>query len=253
MKYSLCIEPIFTDYPIYERFAIAKEFGLDAVEFWNPASYEISKLEKAANSSGLPVATMTLVDGWGVSLSDDYADIVKNVERSIQIGKDLGCNYFIGLSGNTSSEITSQQDVISDNLKRLCELLDKHDSVIVLEALNTTVDHKGYFLDSSKVGFDIIKNVNSPNVRLLYDIYHMQIMGDDVIQTITENIDYIGHFHSAGVPGRHELRSGDLDYTGIISCIKDTGYNKYFGLEYMPQGDHMESARSTMEYLKTLG
>jgi hydroxypyruvate isomerase len=111
------------------------------------------------------------------------------------------------------------------------------------------VDHKGYYLDGTATGFDIVRAVDSPNVKLLYDVYHMQIMEGNIIATVTENIDCIGHFHAAGVPGRHELWSGELDYRRITEAIDKAGYTGSFGLEYWPTGDHAASLAQTARYL----
>ena len=121
--------------------------------------------------------------------------------------------------------------------------------MLVLEALNSYVDHKGYFLDSSKLGFEIIKEVASSHVKLLYDVYHMQIMEGNIILNIKDTIELIGHFHSAGVPGRHELYTGELNYKNIIEEIENAGYKEYFGLEYWPSADDKKSLIRILKFL----
>lgn len=106
--------------------------------------------------------------------------------------------------------------------------------MLVIEPLNTLVDHKGYYLDRSKEGFQIVNEVDSPFVKVLYDIYHMQIMEGNIISTINQNIDKIGYFHAAGVPGRHELYIGELFYFNIFKAIKSTDFKGYVALEYFP-------------------
>ena len=113
---------------------------------------------------------------------------------------------------------------------------------LLLEPLNTLVDHAGYYLDSTAAAAEIIRGINSPHLRLLYDVYHMQIMEGKVIATIERNIDIIGHFHSAGVPGRAELFDTELNYPAIVKRIDSLGYNGCFGLEYFPRmADHRAS------------
>lgn len=99
------------------------------------------------------------------------------------------------------------------------------------------------------MGFDILKEVGSDRIKLLFDVYHMQIMEGNIISNIKENIDLIGHFHSAGVPGRHELYSGELNYKNIITAINDSGYKGHFGLEYWPSMDDLKSLRQTKKFL----
>jgi len=147
----------------------------------------------------------------------------------------------------------TQRARVVENLKALGPIAAREGITILLEALNSLVDHKGYFLDSAKAGFDIIREVDHPNVRLLYDVYHMQIMEGNIIDSVTRNMDLIGHFHAAGVPGRHELFTGELDYRHILDAIGKTGYRGAFGLEYWPTMDHAESLRKTAEYLGSSG
>ncbi len=145
----------------------------------------------------------------------------------------------------------SQKSLLIENLKRLSEFCEKQNVVVVLEALNSLYDHKGYYLDSSYIGFEIIKAVNSPAIRLLYDCYHMQIMEGNLINSIKTNIDFIGHFHSAGVPGRHELHLGETNYPYVIKAAENAGYDRYFGFEFWPSYEDKKSVRDVMAYVKS--
>ena len=107
---------------------------------------------------------------------------------------------------------------------------------LALEPLNTAVDHPGYFLTSSAEGFDIVDAVDSPNVKLLYDVYHQQITKGNIVQTVTENVERIGHVHLADVPKRHEPGTGELNYAHILSVLDDAGYDGYVGCEFSPVG-----------------
>jgi hydroxypyruvate isomerase len=120
----------------------------------------------------------------------------------------------------------------------------------VLEPLNSLIDHNGYFLDNPYDAADIVRAVHHPSVGLLFDCYHMQIMGGNLIQAIRDNVDVIRHFHSAGVPGRHDLDDGELNYPRIVDAIAATGYKGCFGLEYFPNGDSAESLANMRRLLK---
>ena len=113
----------------------------------------------------------------------------------------------------------------------------------MIEPLNILVDHKGYFLWSSREAFDIIREVNHPLVKVVYDIYHQQIMEGNIIPSITQNLDCIAHLHSAGHPGRHELQLGENDYRVIFAAADQAGYQGACGLEYTPTMDSCESLR----------
>jgi len=113
------------------------------------------------------------------------------------------------------------------------------------------VDHPGYYLDSSSEGAQIVRAIGSPSLKLLYDVYHMQIMEGNIIASIRRHADVIGHFHSAGVPGRHEHFETELNYPAILKAIEETGYEGCFGLEYQPaMQDHLDSLVRVREYLE---
>ena len=250
MKYSLCIEPVFEDKSFYERILAARDCGVDAVEFWNPFRYDVEKLSSVVEREGINVAACGLGDNWKFRLNLPFPVLRREFEKCVELGKRIRCRTFIGLSGDRRRSGDQQTVVIIENLKRLNEICERQDVTIVLEALNSLYDHKGYFLDSADEGFGIIKAVGSKKIKLLYDCYHMQIMEGNIIRTIEENHTLIGHFHSAGVPGRHELMNCELNYPEIIRTIENCGYNGYFGLEYWPSYENEKSVKDVLAYLK---
>jgi len=119
---------------------------------------------------------------------------------------------------------------------------------LVLELLNSKVDHKDYQCDNTMWGVNVVKRVNSPQIKLLYDIYHMQIMEGDIIRTVKENIEWIGHFHTAGNPGRRDLDTEqELYYPAIAKAITSTGYKGFVGQEFMAKGDTVEALKHAFE------
>ena len=177
MKFSLCIEPIFEDLPFYERFQVAKDLGCDAVEFWDPwASNEDitpAGLGKASADAGIPIAACCLNKAWTYRMTFPWETVKKNVELSMGYAKEMGVKTMIGLSGEVMCKTDSEKILLLENLKRAGEIAERNGVTIVLEALNSLYDHKGYYLDSSYVGFEIMKAVDCPNIKLLYDCYHM--------------------------------------------------------------------------------
>src|SRR5262249_2076249 len=122
----------------------------------------------------------------------------------------------------------------ADGLKRVMGLAEQKKVTICMEGLNSKVDHKDYMYDVTTWGVKLVKKVGSPRFKLLYDIYHMQIMEGDVIRTIRQNKDYIAHYHTGGVPGRNEIdETQELNYTTIVKTILDTGYEGYLGQEFI--------------------
>lgn len=249
-KLSLCIEPVLVDIDFYDRIKIAAELRFDAIEFWDPSGKDTKKIGRLAAENNISVSICCLSDPWFNRINSPASQMIKNVTESIKAAKDMGCNSLIALSGEVEGKVDSQKNILIENLKRAADIAARENVTINVEALNSLIDHKGYYLDLSSIGFEIIKCVGSDNIKLLYDVYHMQIMEGNIIQNITKNIDFIGHFHSAGVPGRHELFNGDNDYRNILKAIDSTGYNRFFGLEYWPTYDHKKSLADVLSYLK---
>jgi hydroxypyruvate isomerase len=116
--------------------------------------------------------------------------------------------------------------------------------------LNIHVDHPGYFLNRSGVGFDLVRAVDSPRIKLLFDIYHMQVMEGNIIDTLTSNLAVIGHVHVADVPGRHQPGTGELNYANIFKALREAGYDKYVGFEFEPTVPSEEAAAASLALLK---
>ena len=255
MKYSLCIEAVLNgEVDFYDRIPLAAELGYDAIEFWDPADKDIDRIARLSQENHIPVSICCVKHAWDdlYRMSADPGRVLENVRESAKIAKDMGCRSLIGLSGDVKGHRYDETPALIANLCRCAEVLEKEGVTLNMEALNSIVDHKGYFLDSSFVGFSILKAVNSPYVRLLFDCYHMQIMEGNLVQNIGDNISRIGHFHSAGVPGRHELMGGETNYARVIRSIEAQGYDRYFGLEYWPSYDSMQSLKDTISYLKSV-
>lgn len=254
MKYSLCIEPIFTEMEFCDRIRAAKACGVDAVEFWEPETKDVGEIARVCAQEKISVAAMSVARSWDVRLNDDRQAVLQKLRRSIELGRELGCNTFIGLSGDAVGRRESQSMLLVENLKAAAELLEKEGARLVIEPLNSHRDHKGYFLDSAREAFCIVKSVNSPAVQVLYDCYHMQIMEGNVIETCLDNLNWIGHFHSASVPGRNEPYRGELYYPALIRALDKAGYGGFFGMEFWPSCPGEEESRAVMEslaYFKT--
>jgi hydroxypyruvate isomerase len=143
----------------------------------------------------------------------------------------------IAMFGNRVSGIDESAAIANcvAGLAKIAPLAEKHGVTVCVELLNSKVDHPGYQGDHTAFGVAVMRGVNSPRVKLLYDIYHMQIMEGDVIRTIRDNINWIGHFHTGGVPGRHEINdSQELNYHAIAAAIADLNYLGYVAHEFIP-------------------
>ena len=250
MKYSLCIEPLFENVDFYDRIKLAADAGLDAVEFWDPSGRDCAKIGSLAEKNGVKVAICCANDPWNNRINGEPGRVLKNVAESMKKLKDMDCPSMIVLAGDVDGKGDTQKNILISNFAKIAGLAEKEGITVCVEALNSINDHKGYYLDSSYVGFEVLKCVDSDKVKLLYDVYHMQIMEGNVIENITNNIGYIGHFHSAGVPGRNEHMNGETAYPNVIRKIEALAYDRYFGLEYWATYENEKSLRDVMVYLK---
>jgi hydroxypyruvate isomerase len=144
---------------------------------------------------------------------------------------------------DTGAPRQAQRDSIIAGLRASIPVLEATGVTLMIEPLNTIVDHKGYYLWSAVEAFEIVREVSHPLIKVVYDIYHQQIMEGNIIPNIINNLDCIAHLHSAGHPGRHELQCGESDYRNIFQAADKAGYKGACGLEYMPLSDAFESLR----------
>ena len=211
-----------------------KDCRIEGFEFWSWWDKDIKRLAAEKEKLGLTAAAMCTKF---ISLVDPVQQeaYLAGLKESIEAAKILDCHILISQVGaDTGQPRAMQHNYLCDGLKKAAEMLETNGITLVIEPLNTAVDHPGYYLSSSKEAFDIVKEVNSENIKVLFDIYHQQITEGDIIRSIRENIAWIGHFHAAGNPGRHELDSGELNYSNIFREILKSGYTGFIGLEYFP-------------------
>ncbi|MGB9594805.1 MAG: hydroxypyruvate isomerase family protein [Candidatus Poribacteria bacterium] len=200
---------------------------------------------------GMVIATAighaSLTDGLNKRSNHDR--IEQEILKNLEVAKKNGIVCLICFSGNRNGLSDEEGlDVTTEGLMRVAKAAEDAGIYLVLELLNSKRDHKDYQCDHTAWGAEVIKRVNSPKVKLLYDIYHMQIMEGDIIQTIKDNIQYIGHFHTAGNPGRRDLdEDQELYYPAIMRTIASTDYDLYVGQEFVPKGDPIEALKTAFK------
>lgn len=250
IRQSICY-PLFMpkEMQLEDLIKTAAEIGYDAIELWSrPADFEA--IMALAKQYGLVVASMSghmsLPDG--LNKRSNHARIEAELKTSIDLAAQHGIPGLICFSGNRQPHMSEIEaiEAVADGLRRIAPYAEKMGVNLNLELLNSKVDHPGYQCDHTAWGVAVCERVNSPNVKLLYDIYHMAIMEGDVIRTLRENIQWIGHFHTAGNPGRNDLDdTQELNYTGICRAIATTNYEFYVGHEFRPKGDPIEALKQT--------
>ncbi len=252
VKQSICY-PIFKpqDVSLEHLFATAAEIGYAAVELWGRGD-DFEDVVATAHKHGLVVASMSGHDSLpdGLNKRSNHDRIEAELRTSIDLAADNGIPGVICFSGNRQPHMSELEaiDACADGLKRVAGYAEDKGVNLNMELLNSKVDHPGYQCDHTVWGVAVCEKVGSPRVKLLYDIYHMQIMEGDLIRTIQENIGWIGHFHTAGNPGRHDMDDfQELNYAGICKGIADTGYEYYVGHEFSPKADPIEALKVTFE------
>ena len=236
--------------PFEELVVNAKKIGLTSIELTGPDEWDILKKHD-----------MTAAIGWGkypekIGLPN-FFNKIQNHDKLVEFYEDLipraakaGVKNLIAFSGNRDG-LSDEQGLLNckKGLQRIMKTAEKHDVTISMELLNSKVNHKDYQCDHTEWGSVLCEMVGSNKFKLLYDIYHMQIMEGDVIATIKKNYQYISHYHTGGVPGRHEIdETQELNYAPIIKAIYDTGYKGFIGQEFIPaREDKMASLEQAVK------
>ncbi|ANY71111.1 hypothetical protein BBD41_29350 [Paenibacillus ihbetae] len=251
MKFSVCIDSVFRDMDMQEALSLVKSSGFDAFEFWNWRQKDINLMANVMKRLDLSVSTFC-TDGGTLVDRESHKDFLQGLKESISVAKKLGCSTLITQTGNERTGIPRERQIESVvmGLRLAAPIAEEAGITLLLEPLNTAVDHPGYLLTSSSEAFDIIEQVSSDHVKVLFDIYHQQITEGNIISSMLGNLQSIGHLHAAGCPGRNELQFGEVHYANVIQALRSAGYSNYFGLEFFPSVDPAQGlvfAKSLMD------
>lgn len=219
-----------------ELCAVVKKIGFNAIDLLTPKEWPTVQKHGITCSMCYTAGKISLTEGW--NRKEHHAWLIKDFNEAIPLVAAAGYKNLICFSGNRNGmdDETGMKNC-AEGLKQIMSLAEKHNVIIQMELFNSKVDHKDYMADKSAWGVELCKRIGSPNFKLLYDIYHMQINEGDVIRTIKNNHQYFGHYHTAGVPGRHEINeTQELYYPAIMKAILETGYKGYVAQEYIPTG-----------------
>lgn len=233
MKNSVCIDMMYSHLDFYDRINAVKNDGIETIEFWKWSNKDIDKI--AAADINVSIFNMDSSDeqlSYDLSrgiLNDGRAeDFVCALNESIPVYKKLGAKAMIVLIGENKEY---NKDNVLKCLLAAKPILEKENIVLIVEPLND-IDRKGYSMPYATPVFELLREINSPHIKMLYDIYHQNMMGDFDLEEVKNNIGLIGHFHIADAPGRHEPGTGNVDYVNILKELSRLDYEGYFGLEY---------------------
>ena len=233
VNHSVC-KWCYPNIPLEDLCKAAKEIGLSSIELLGPEEWPT--LKKYDLTCAIPWgAGKGIENGW--NNPQLHNELLASFEDVIPKAANAGLDKIITFSGNRKG-LSDEQGLenCALGLKRLMKTAEKHKVTVTMELLNSKVNHKDYQCDHTKWGAELVKRVGSERFKLLYDIYHMQIMEGDVIATIKEYHPFISHYHTAGVPGRNEIdETQELNYPAIMRAIVDTGYKGFVGQEFIPK------------------
>jgi hydroxypyruvate isomerase len=246
IRHSAC-RWCYNDIPLESLCEEGKKFGLESIDLIGPKEWPVVKKYGMTSAMGNG-AELGIANGWN---DPQYHDtLIKNYLEIIPVAAREGIQNIICLSGNRNGmdDETGLKNC-ETGLKKILSEAEKYRVNIVMELLNSKVDHADYMCDHTRWGVDLCDRIGSDRFRLLYDIYHMQIMEGDVIRTIRDNHQYIAHFHTGGVPGRHEINdSQELYYPAIMRAIAETGFTGFVAQEFIPtRADKLESLKEALE------
>lgn len=241
---SVCIDAVYEGVAKSDAIARVKACGIDAFEFWGWWDKDLAEIEDAAAKHSMQIAACCTKF---ISLVDPATRgaYLEGLGESIEAAKRLNCPTLISQVGDFRPDASheAQHDCLVEGLREAASMLEASGITLVFEPLNDLVDHVGYYLVRSDQAFAIVDQVQSENVKVVFDIYHQQISEGNVIRNAIENIGRIGHFHAAGNPGRHELTRGELNYAEIFREIRESEYEGFVGLEYWPVDDVEEGLK----------
>lgn len=259
LKKSACIEPMYSELPFLERFQAAKDDGFEFVEFWSWTDKDLDAVKAAAEKAGVGIsgfngdADYSLIDP---THKEKYLDFLR---RSVAAAQKIGAlsvtihSNALGDGGIVANHYTELSDTVKlcsmyDMLLECAKIAEESGIAMNLEPLNITTDHVGNFLAHTQMAAEMTRLIGSSKLKVLYDVYHMQLNEGSLCDTIKANADQFGHIHVADAPGRHEPGTGEINYHKVFECLEASGYTGRVGFELMPLTDTKTAAKAIMSY-----
>ena len=257
MRFGACIDTLYTELDFYDRFAAAKADGFDAVEFWDWRIRDLDRAAERAKRAGILISGFNGDADYSLVDPDHYEPYLAELKKSMAAAKQLGAPS-VTIHSNALGEggvVVNHYDELSDTVK-LCsmfrtltaaaKLAEETGIQLNLEGLNTYTDHVGNFLRETRMAAEVVRLVGSPKLKILYDIYHMQINEGRLCDNIAAYSDTMGHIHIADVPGRHEPGTGEINYAKVLRYLDATGYRGIVGCELFPETDTAAAVKAIM-------
>ena len=255
---SACIEPMYSELPFLERFQAAKDDGFSFVEFWSWTDKDLDAVKAAAERAGIGIsgfngdAELSLID------PEQKESYLAFLRRSVEAAKKVGA-WSVTIHSNGLGDggvVINHYDGLSDTVKlcamfntlKDCAKIAEESGIFMnLEPLNVTTDHVGNFLQTTRMAAEMTRLIGSPWLKVLYDVYHMQLNEGRLCDNIRAYGDQFGHIHVADAPGRHEPGTGEINYANVLACLEETGYTGLIGFELMPKTSTAEAVKAIMK------
>lgn len=238
MKLSVNLNSAFDDEAFVDRVDRAADTGADAVGVFGCDAEELSAIADRTADYGLDFAYASSLVG-ATNDPDAIDEHVAELEDAINLAADLGIEHLNASPGEDIEDVDdiTQFEAVVEVLRRAVPAAVEADVTLLLEPLNVAVDHPKVWLSSSHEGYKLLTAVDSPNVKLLFDIYHQQITEGNITANLVKHLDHVGHIHVADAPGRAEPGTGELDYASILNALATAGYGGYVECEFWPESD----------------
>ena len=261
MRVSLCLEMIFDQIPFVDRIEAAHRLSYSTFEFWSWKDKPCDDVASRAAACNMHIGAFSGNRRHGLWTSADPQPLIDEVRESLAAAQRLNCSRLILLAcplhedGSAVAPPAGLSCADRDNravetLQTLAAVAASFEVTLLLEPLNTCLDHPGYYPDRSAPAFEWVCAVSSPHLRLLYDVYHMYMMGEDVLKEISDNLDWIGLLHVADAPGRHEPGTGKISYPAIAALLRERNYGGLVGLEFSPAADDLSAAQTALRFFE---
>ena len=255
---AICLEPLYPELLTEEKIPRIAAAGFRHVEFWSWRDKNIPAIQAACRKHDVQVVNFSGHRTGSPIAEKTHPVLFADVSDAVPTARTLGCQTLMLLTNalNPDGSVAERFEEIPDDikfrstvaaLKQLISIIPG-DIALVLEPLNTLVDHAGYYLADMDVASAIVREVGSPRLKILCDLYHFGVMGADLKKIVTDHLSEIGHFHIADVPGRHEPGTGSVDWAAMLRLIRDRGYTGCVGFEYFPESD----SDSSLEAIRNL-
>ena len=254
--FSANLSMLFTEVPFLDRFYESAKAGFKYVEFQFPYDYEPEAIKLKLDAGNQEAVLFNLPAGdskagdRGIAANPNrVAEFRVGVDRALHYAEVLGVKQLNCLVGTELEGVllADQHKIMVENIAYAGEKLAAEGLTLLLEAINT-YDVPGFLLSTSRGGLSIIEKVNKENIKIQYDVYHMQKMEGNLIETIKSNLDYIGHIQIADNPGRHQPGTGEINFPFVLESLDRLGYEGFVGLEYIPSGDTVKSLSSLKSF-----